>query len=554
MRIILVLFLLLPCTTFAAQSPKGAQTFPKLGTTKTVAKTVGTATSPVFPSSFLQPVEEQFRITNIVRNPGGTFVVRWSGAPAGSTYQLLKKTNVTSSTWQPLGAPTTSTAATNPITGLFAALKVSATPASQQPGKVLWVRGMTTGLRVHSKAVATDRSNNVAVVGSLQGSSANFGGGPVPCFANYDGFVAKYTPQGALLWAKVIGGIQNDVAYGVATDSQNNVFVAGYFNETANFGGTSLTSSGIADAFVVKYSPAGNLIWAKRLGGAGHETAMTIAVDGSDNVVMAATFGPNADFGGITLNPAGGTDIALVKLSGTTGATVWAKGFGGAASDTPYCLAVDRSGEIVITGHAGGPINLGGGLMGDRGGFVAKYSTDGIHRWSKALAVTYGGGITTDPATGNVIVSGGFSGTCDLGGGPLTTIDNGGSFLVAYSPSGQWLWNKAYGGSGDGGACVSVDGNGNLAITGTSSYMIDFGNGVWLGAGGYYVANYTISGNSPPVYQWAKRSYGVGTGIAFDSAGHVLTTGTFSGAPVDFGGITVAPQGAPDSFVAQYMK
>ena len=72
--------------------------------------------------------------------------------------------------------------------------------------------------------------------------------------------------------------------------------------------------------------------------------------------------------------------------------------------------------------------------------------------------------------------------------------------------------------------------------------------------GGYYVANYTISGNSPPVYQWVKRNYGGSFGVAFDSIGHILTTGTFNGMPVDFGGTTLAPVGLTDGFVAQYTK
>ena len=250
-----------------------------------------------------------------------------------------------------------------------------------------------------------------------------------------------------------------------------------------------------------------------------------------------------------------GYDFALVKLSGGTGATAWAKGFGSTAYDNATAVAVERStGDVVITGKAGGPINLGGGLTSNGGVFVSKYSgVDGSYKWAKVLAANTGNGIAVDPTTGNVFVTGGFTGSVDFGGGAITTPwqQNGGMFLASYGPSGNYLWAKACGANGDAGNAVSVDGSGNVAFTGTAAGAIDFANtGIPTQADGFIVASFTTSGS----YRWDKRGgTSWGNGIACDSLGHLLTTGSFD-YTVDFGGNSLAAAGMPDGFVAQYTK
>src|SRR5439155_25092904 len=97
-----------------------------------------------------------------------------------------------------------------------------------------------------------------------------------------------------------------------------------------------------------------------------------------------------------------------------------------------------------------------------------------------------------------------------------------------------------------------VDGNGNMAITGQAASPLDFvGDGSYLLGGAYFVATLTISGNVAPVYHWAKRAYATGYGIGFDSAGHLLSAGTFQGT-VDFGGILATAPVMTDGFVVQY--
>jgi len=425
-------------------------------------------------------------------------------------------------------------------------------------GQLQWVRDIIGTGDVKTRAVAVDHANNVVVAGFF-GTGADFGGGLKASHGMADMFIAKYTAQNSLVWAKALGEGADDTAYAVAVDSQDNVIVTGLFYGSMDFGGVTLTSSGGPDIFVAKYSAAGALAWAKRFGGGANDTGCSVAVDRSDNVILTASFTGPVDFGAGILGSATFYNMAVVKLS-PAGATIWAKGWGGSNPVFPYAATVDRSGDVEITGRLYGPTDLGGGLSSGGGIFVTKYSgVDGSYRWGKVLGGTAGNGIATDTNTGNIFVTGEFSGSVNLGGGSLSTLDNGGIFLAAYDPSGNWLWNKAYGASGDSGMAVSVDRNGNLALTGRANSGLDLaGTGAYNPGNGYFIASFGSSGNSAPACRWSKRSSGtgfsIGSGVAFDSLGHIVTGGSFY-LTADFGGISVTPPyGNYDGFVAQYMQ
>jgi hypothetical protein len=403
---------------------------------------------------------------------------------------------------------------------------VSTLPPS---GQLLWTKTTLNG-SASATGIKADHSGNMVVVGKFWGA-VDFGGQTLTSVNGYnDIFVAKYNSQGTLVWLKSLGNSYEDVANAVTIDSQDNIIVAGYFSMTVDFSGTgasgaSLTSSGnYTDMFVAKYSSTGAYIWAHRFGGAFYDMANKVAVDSNGNILLTGQFQSSGDFGTYTLTSGGSYDVAVVKLS-AQGAVVWAKQWGGTGSDFPYGLAVDGTGDVAITGSTTTPANFGGGFIGNGGMFMAKYSgVDGSYKWARSSGGAVGYGIAADPTTGNVIVTGGFSGSVDFGGGAITTRDNGGIFIAGYDAFGNYLWTKAYGQSGDAGYAADVDGSGHLAIATGNSGGIDF-QGLGLYASGYFLINFTVSGNSAPVFQWAVNgNVGSGTAVAYDLFGHVSVT------------------------------
>src|SRR5690606_1771095 len=63
------------------------------------------------------------------------------------------------------------------------------------------------------------------------------------------------------------------------TDTSGNTYMTGAFSGTTNFGGTSLTSAGDSDIFVVKTNKFGTVLWAERFGGGGLDAGTGITTD-----------------------------------------------------------------------------------------------------------------------------------------------------------------------------------------------------------------------------------------------------------------------------------
>src|SRR5690349_63412 len=117
-------------------------------------------------------------------------------------------------------------------------------------------------------------------------------------------FIHFSTPANsqALQFAKNIGGSQNDNANKLVVDKTGNIYIAGSFQGTnADFdpgpGVYPLNSAGSKDCFVAKYDASGKLLWAFRIGGSNTDEINDIALDGIGNLYITGYFrGSSVDF------------------------------------------------------------------------------------------------------------------------------------------------------------------------------------------------------------------------------------------------------------------
>ena len=79
--------------------------------------------------------------------------------------------------------------------------------------------------------------------------------------------MAASAPEVFALWPASGGGPLNDSAFATVTDQSGNIYVAGEFRGVANFRGTDYSAEGLSDLFVAKYSPDGALIYVRTAGG-----------------------------------------------------------------------------------------------------------------------------------------------------------------------------------------------------------------------------------------------------------------------------------------------
>jgi hypothetical protein len=361
-------------------------------------------------------------------------------------------------------------------------------------GAHLWSRRFGSTSHDVGYGIAADASGNVLVSGYIQGT-VDFGGGPLTSAGGYDIFVVKLSgANGAHLWSQRFGDTDHDLGYDVAADRSGNALLAGNFSGTVDFGGGPLTSAGSRDIFVAKFSGAdGSHLWSQRFGATDYDVPYAVTADGSGNVIVTGSFYGTVDFGGGPLTSAGSYDIFVAKFSGVDGAHLWSRQFGGPNQDTGNGVAVDGSGNVLVTGEFMGPVNFGGGPLTSAGSFdifVAKFSgVDGAHLWSQRFGDTGddGGHPIAVDASGNVLVTGYFCGTVDFGGGPLTSAACGDIFVAKFSGiEGTHLWSERFGGpSHDAGGGVTADGSGNVLVTGHFQGTVDFGGEVLTSAGAY---------------------------------------------------------------------
>ncbi len=361
---------------------------------------------------------------------------------------------------------------------------------------------------------------------------------------------AQTDPQ--WLWATSAGSAGNDISYSISRDNYGYLYVTGFFLDTAQFGGTHLTTLGSNEIFVAKLDANGNWLWAVRAGGTGDDKGMSISTDGDGNSYVTGYFSGTADFGSTTLTSAGSADIFIAKLD-PSGNWLWAKRAGGPYEDWGNIVAFDN-GYCYLTGRFQGTSSFGALTVSSAGShdiFVARLDTNGNWFWVRSAGGTSwdeGDCVSTD-AGGNCYVSGYVYGAVNLG--PLTLDANGDdAFVAKLDPDGNWLWANCCGGSGLAGAwSVSTDDSGNSAVTGPFTGTAIFGTTTLQCSGSYdiFIARMDNEGN----WVWARRAGGnyvmadytdVGCCISLDNNGDCYVNGYYYGAAADFGTI-VLPNG-----------
>ena len=409
-----------------------------------------------------------------------------------------------------------------------------------------WSQSYGDGNDQYANAVAVDPSGNMIVTGYFSGT-VNFGGANLTSTGDTDIFVTKFSAAGVHQWSQRFGGAFEDKALAVAVSTSGDVIVAGYFEGTVNFGGGNLESSGLADVFLVEFSGGGVHKWSQRFGDASDQIAQSVAVDGSDNVVLTGRFRGAVNFGGGNLTSAGDFDVFVCEFD-VTGIHQWSQSFGDAAYQAAWSVAVDVPGNVVITGEFGGTINFGGAPLTSAGSwdaFVARFNAAGVHQWSQRFGdatLQQGGSVAID-ASGNSIVTGYFYGTVNFGGGDLTSVGPTDIFVVKFNSAGVHQWSKSFGGADNqAGVSVAADATDNVIIAGVTLPAFDFDISL-------------IKLNPAGVPRWTSNFGGAldqyATSVTTDDMGDIIIAGYFAGT-VDFGGGLLTSAGSTDVFIAKF--
>jgi hypothetical protein len=300
-------------------------------------------------------------------------------------------------------------------------------------------------------------------------------------------FVAKLNAAGkGLIYSTYIGGSGDDRAYGIAVDSSGNAYVTGS-TTSQNFPLRYALQSrleGSRNAFVVKLSPAGNMMdYSTYLGGSGADYGYGIAVDGSGNAyVVGDTTSVSFPATGFQTGFHGVQDAFVAKVSADGSHLVYSTYLGGSNSDHGAAIAVDSGGAAYVTGSTYSvdfptmnPFQPH--IAGGEDAFIARLNSSG----TAFLFSTYLGGsngVVSYPEAGQGIALDGQGNAYVVGvtssvDFPLLNAEQSSldgwldAFVTKVNSSGAPIYSTYLGGSGvDVGNAIAVDSSGSAYVTG----------------------------------------------------------------------------------------
>jgi hypothetical protein len=193
-------------------------------------------------------------------------------------------------------------------------------------GNLIWLKQIGGNGDDRSLKIAVNATGDIYNVGYFN-DSVDFDPGlatnTLSSAGGQDAYIQKLNADGDLLWVQQIGGNSADWGTAVTIDSDENVYLSGFFSGTVDFdSGVSnnvLVSGGLSDIYIQKLDDNGNLIWLEQISGTANDIPNDIEVDNSNHVYLCGSFYGVTDFdpGANTtvFSAVGSSDIFVAKLA-----------------------------------------------------------------------------------------------------------------------------------------------------------------------------------------------------------------------------------------------
>lgn len=397
--------------------------------------------------------------------------------------------------------------------------------------------------------VAVDNQDNVYLTGYTQAEDniVTTGAHQQTYGGNYDAFLAKFNSSGVRQWGTYYGGTSDESGLGIAADGSGNVYMTGYSWSVSNIAtpdAHQTEKKGARDAFLVKFNSSGVRQWGTYLGGYSADGGEAIAIDSHGNIYISGWTSSANEFSttGAHQQTYGGSQDAFLAKFLTSGQLVWATYFGGDDIDKSHGVAIDGSGNVIISGITYSSQNIATpgahqeiNMLGWGDAFIAKFNSNGQRLWG-----TYYGGtgneymhrITADN-NDNIYVCGRTNSTTNIStpGAYQETLAGGEDiFLAKFNASGQRQWGTYIGGpTGESARACVVDDEGNIYVggTGTANELTTSGvhQEVQGGAGDAWLGKFNNTG----MFKWGTFYGGGGyddaRSLAIDSQKNLYLAG-----------------------------
>lgn len=357
-------------------------------------------------------------------------------------------------------------------------------------GNHVWSRIFGESSAQVATGVAVDQGGNAIVVGtfnssfSIQEGASQFA---FPLTSSTDLFIVKLDPNGKVLWGRPIGGPAADTVSDVEVDANGNVYVIGSHIGAITADGKSVPATADTSSNVLLFrldGATGQVVWMISAGQAGNQFGRAVAINGSGQLFVAADVVGAINYGCADNPPdAGGGDMLIARLDAATSACSWVQRYGDAAVQNVTRLTTTGD-DLIVGAHVRGTVVFNQAVTTDTGALdiaVWKLSPGGVVQWAQrsgGAGAEYLLGLDRD-ASGNLLVSGSYSGVFDPFGAPtgmLTAQSAFDRYVLKLDPNGAPIWARSYKYSGQT-TRVATDSWGRVDLLGDLTNVTNLGGG-----------------------------------------------------------------------------
>ena len=366
-------------------------------------------------------------------------------------------------------------------------------------------------------------------------------------------------------WAKNIHGPNSEFALIACVDNQGNSYVIGAFDTNpCIFDTDTLNGGGYSTHYLAKYSPSGNIIWAKKTGNSFslncYSGIFKLVFDSTSNsLLFAGAVGSYFQLNSTTVTSSPGDMEAIFGKANLNGDILWYHTITGNGSQSGNTIDFDGAGNVYAIGTSNMAFNVGNDSL-QAGVFFIKYDSNGNQQLIKT--------ITNSPASQwidlhisntNFYLSGSGGNTMDIDTIHLVNTNMHGYLIAKFNLNGDVLWAKLTGSINIGTLCLSsaIDLNENFyTITTIVDSAVFGGSTIYTtGARDIAIVKYDSSGN----FVWVRQAdYSISNStiygayaITSDKLGDIYITGEFGGT-AHFGTNTITATTPRAMFIAKY--